>query len=267
MSGQISGANFKKGKLMEIGNAVFGNSRGEYPIDRNQMRNIPEWDDLMIFFDCMGHATYDGYLGEKYSMPNAGFKNDVFQLMPYYWGDCEDIKGHNEDGDCSKCKVTDDCLLLRDNFIYFPDDLHIQWYKYPFRDAYSNKPISSKNFRKAIKHCIQSLPKRDVIWERNSPINSDFQPLDTLKFLYLCPNGHQIDTFANQDEGISYIKSFFIEKEGTGLIRYINPARNKIDVISKDNVKWIGFSGLVPLTFVEGQWKANQKIPMNLIYQ
>lgn len=59
---------------MELGNAVFGNSRGEYPIERGV-----GWEkQLHRIFDviCPGN-----YRGEE-------FDNNVFSVFPYYWGDC-----------------------------------------------------------------------------------------------------------------------------------------------------------------------------------
>lgn len=61
---------------MELGNAIFGNSRGEFPIERSC-----GWED--VFFElltAMNPESPNGY-GEN-------FDNEIFSMMPYYWGDC-----------------------------------------------------------------------------------------------------------------------------------------------------------------------------------
>ena len=57
------------------------------------------------------------------------------------------LKDHNED-----------CLLLKHNFIYHPgksDEFHIDWYKYPFRDAYMNENKSIEEIELILKNCQQ----------------------------------------------------------------------------------------------------------------
>lgn len=59
---------------MELGNMLFGNSRGEYKVPR--------------------HAAYEGELLrlfrhiEKDNGYGPEFVNDVFEIHPYWWGDC-----------------------------------------------------------------------------------------------------------------------------------------------------------------------------------
>lgn len=214
---------------MEIGNAVFGNSRGEYPVERGVYEQ-----ELYRLFDAMGSK----------SCPE--FENKVFSLFPYYCGDCtcgfadhrftgehincyqnevveEKLKNgwrvgennrlvfivkglkfgqkepdtwklqnttetkilkslcekHNlpfPDGCYSHCtcdyeerykkwlqeigypnECREDCLTEKPNFHYKPVDLKIKWYKYPFRDSYSNIPFTYKEFRKIITQCVKSL--------------------------------------------------------------------------------------------------------------
>lgn len=55
-----------------------------------------------------------------------------------------------------------DCLLIKPNFLYKPTKLEIRWYKYPFRDSYSNQPLTLEEFRKIIDDCIKSLNKSFV---------------------------------------------------------------------------------------------------------
>jgi len=205
---------------MELGNLIFGNSRGEYPFPRGE-----GYEE--IFYNLVKIA------GEKY-------ENETFMIFPYYWGDCScgwdkidnghselyKLK-HNEDcyineynklynlkldnkdylnelkilykkynfniektnkwwyGCATKCscdyeerenKILDnyfkefgneghkpDCFLLKSNFLYKPTGFSIKWYKYPFRDSYTNKEINLLDFKKMINSCINSLRKNSDI--------------------------------------------------------------------------------------------------------
>lgn len=64
---------------MELGNMIFGNSRGHYEVNRNLQ---DEWHSYMQ--EC-GFDTY-GY--HEQSDDDGIFQNDVFWIKPYYWGDC-----------------------------------------------------------------------------------------------------------------------------------------------------------------------------------
>lgn len=61
----------------ELGNLIFGNSRGEFPVDRGMQ---DEWCSLMEECGFDGYGHHDG--------PEWVFENDVFRVQPYYWGDC-----------------------------------------------------------------------------------------------------------------------------------------------------------------------------------
>lgn len=57
---------------MEIGNMMFGNSMGKFKIERGKYET-----QMQFLFLAMGVDSY----GEE-------FKNDIFEVHPYYWGDC-----------------------------------------------------------------------------------------------------------------------------------------------------------------------------------
>lgn len=118
--------------MMELGNQIFGNARGQYPIiERSQ------WED--IFFPLLQKAKLDdrGY-GDYIDDTNTTFNNDVFTIRPYYWGD-------------------DDYIASLPNFVYKPLNFSIEWYKYPFRDSYCNEQITIEQFKDIIEHCIKSI--------------------------------------------------------------------------------------------------------------
>lgn len=64
---------------MELGNMMFGNSRGNHPVDRGMQ------DEFYSYMEEMG---FDGYGHHDGSDERGIFENDVFWIMPYYWGDC-----------------------------------------------------------------------------------------------------------------------------------------------------------------------------------
>jgi len=57
---------------MELGNAVFGNARGNYKVPR------VEWEKTLA---PLFEAMEIGYHGED-------FENGTFKIMPYWWGGC-----------------------------------------------------------------------------------------------------------------------------------------------------------------------------------
>lgn len=118
---------------IELGNLLFGNSRGKYQVNR-------EWSK--DFYDFLEECCFDSgcyYEGNKeYINKMGGFENEVFIVNPYYWG-------LNEE----KAK--------QPNFIYKPLGFNISWYKYPFRDSYMNKYISKEKFKEILKECKKSI--------------------------------------------------------------------------------------------------------------
>lgn len=127
-------------KTMELGNLMFGNSRGTYAIPRKSFSKIitPLFDDT--YFDMYGYCTNrkSKYIKKNKQEGNEYFENDVFIIRPYYWGENES-------------------LMILPNFVYKPTNLEISWYKYPLRDSYSNQNITLKEFKKIIQHCITSI--------------------------------------------------------------------------------------------------------------
>lgn len=131
---------------MELGNLIFGNSRGEYEVPR-------DWQDEFVDFlyEC-GFDSY-GWIVEENEYMNRHrkkwiskeglgdqeyFENEVFIVMPYYWGD-------------------DDEIAEKSNFVYKPDGFELQWYKYPLRDSYMNKDIELDELKKMLEHCKRSM--------------------------------------------------------------------------------------------------------------
>ena len=116
---------------MELGNYIFGNSRGEFEVPRK------EFEDLLLPFMeeiGIGLRGYDKEMDETC----ATYDNEVFTIRPYYWGDEEEI-------------------MKLPNFVYKPTNFQMQWYKYPLRDSYMNQNINVKQFKDIIKKCKYSI--------------------------------------------------------------------------------------------------------------
>ena len=69
----------KKETKMELGNFIFGNSRGEYPIERG----VGFEEELIKLF-----GAYASDRDNSWREYGIEFENDVFSVFPYYWGDC-----------------------------------------------------------------------------------------------------------------------------------------------------------------------------------
>lgn len=134
---------------MELGNAIFGNSRGEYKVNR-------DWqEDFYKFLVAVGFDGYgdieEEYLDRqesqlwKYSKIDKSemgdstyFENDTFIIRPYYWGD-------------------DDDIVTYPNFVYKPTNFQLSWYKYPLRDSYMNQDITKQELDSIMMSCAKSI--------------------------------------------------------------------------------------------------------------
>ena len=124
---------------MELGNLIFGNSRGEFPVERGDWQKV-----FCEFLEDMGFDSY-GYVPmwasnelKKFQTARGGFENDVFIINPYYWGE-------------------DDSEKVKPNFIFKKTGYTLDWYKYPLRDSYANQDISFAEFKEMIEECKKSV--------------------------------------------------------------------------------------------------------------
>lgn len=129
---------------MELGNWAFGNSRGEYPVDR-------AWQD--DFCERLYEMGFDSYgLPRKHPSPLDNleaevigkdgsfyrYENEVFAIMSYFWGD-------------------DDVIERLPNFVYKPTGFELSWYKYALRDSYMNQDVSFAQLDEMLRKCCESL--------------------------------------------------------------------------------------------------------------
>ncbi len=122
---------------MELGNAVMGHSRGEFP--------IPDRYEYLDLFRPLLKALDADIYGAKIS-------NNVFDMNPYCWCDNED---------CKQCRKGEEV-----NFYYKPTGFKLTWYKYMFRDTYTNQAVTPESFKAIVDSCIRSLnekPKLTIV--------------------------------------------------------------------------------------------------------
>lgn len=101
---------------MELGNAVFGCSRGEYSIPRIEEYERP-------FFKLMdAYGDESGYGDE--------FENDTFSIKPYYWGDCTCKYDEIEAAWCEENKHSKTCYQTE--YDALPQDSVDTWRKSTF---------------------------------------------------------------------------------------------------------------------------------------
>lgn len=105
-----------------------------YKLDRLPMQDIfwKYFENTYFDYHCVW-CRNDDNLTER-----GGYENDVFVIEPYYWGEDEDIIG-------------------QPNFIYKPENITIEWYKYPMRGAYSNVDLTLEKADEIFRTCRESM--------------------------------------------------------------------------------------------------------------
>lgn len=127
---------------MELGNALFGNSRGESLFPRDIAWESP-------FFNLLAKCGLDS----KYCLDKndkRGFENDVFKVEPYFWGDCDCPQSDDD-------IHVEDCPTCAPNFLHKASGFRIEWYKYPFRNSYMTPTISLERWREIMDECLSSV--------------------------------------------------------------------------------------------------------------
>lgn len=117
---------------MEIGNMIWGHSRGTYEVPRGQWQN--RFGQFLDRIGCDGYGHVDQ--NNPYINDRGGITTEMFTINPYWWGDDDNIE------ECEK-----------PNFIYNPTGFTLSWYKYPLRDSYSNQELTYKEFDDMLKDC------------------------------------------------------------------------------------------------------------------
>lgn len=126
--------------MYEMGNLLFGHSRGDFGLANRDLAHCKEWLRLLAAAETDSY----GYTESKNCANNrGGFENEVFAITPYWWGDGAD------ETECN-----------RPNFLYKPTGFEIRWYKYPFRDSYMNQNLDDKALKEIWAACAISIEER-----------------------------------------------------------------------------------------------------------
>lgn len=112
---------------MELGNMLFGYSRGEFQFPDRELVDSDEWSILLKITQSDQYGITDD---SEHANSRGGFENEMFAIRPYWWGD-ED----NEEE------------AMAANFVYKPAQFEIRWYKYPFRDSYMNQNLTADELK------------------------------------------------------------------------------------------------------------------------
>ena len=148
---------FEQSREPELGNLLFGNARGNYPLGRGSLEN--EFARFLEEIGCDGYGFFSGKEENLKRNARGGCENEIFVINPYYWGE-------------------DDEEAEKPNFLFIPENAEICWYKYPMRDAYSNVEISLERMKDMLSVCLKSVreetdaeekkeERRETEWLRN----------------------------------------------------------------------------------------------------
>lgn len=97
-----------------------------------------------------------GLLGGSYGY-GQDFKNDVFEMHPFWWGDCTCGAGDwSEEGQPAPVH-TPECRLELPNFRC--GDLEVWWYKYIGRGMEANRAPTEAEVAQVFARCMASLPE------------------------------------------------------------------------------------------------------------
>lgn len=122
-------------------------------------------------------GQYHGFMGGEYGY-GQNFKNDVFEMMPYYWGECdcgydekeEEFINHFSNKSINDTEKemawhqfakenhhSDRCSIIRPNFEHFSSKTEISWYKYIGRGMSCNKKWDHQKWMEIFLECSKSL--------------------------------------------------------------------------------------------------------------
>lgn len=118
---------------LELGNLLFGHSRGEYELDRDELQQIMV--DGLEACGCDEYGVLDDPSLFLWKNSSGGITTPVFETRPYWWGD----------------EFTAEAVFP--NFKFFKDGTEIRWYKYALRDAYSNHEIDASRLKEIMEAC------------------------------------------------------------------------------------------------------------------
>ena len=171
---------------IEMGNLLFGNSRGEYPVNREMSQPLFTKFFEKFDLDRYGNPDKDSLLSKTSSTNGEIYisvETDAFYIHPYYWG---------KDKEAQEMP----------NFFYKTEGIGIHWYKYPMRDAYCNVELTKEKLQEILELCAESIC-------RTNPSNT-------------APDSEQeLKDFVKKVDGIEYLeerKNLWEEARKKGIV-------------------------------------------------
>ena len=110
------------------------------------------------YFEKSGIDGFDESVKDKID-DNGVYKNDVFEISAYWWGECTCGKEPNKEFLSGADFHDKECMVYRPNFWYKPTDWKLEWYKYPIRGNSCNREITPEEFLKILNHCKKEFFK------------------------------------------------------------------------------------------------------------
>lgn len=145
---QMRGVKQKKYKP-NFAEIMLRNAHEEYDLGENE-RYASE--KLYALSEQLGRmnpkAQAHGCLGGEWGY-GQDFKNDVFEMHPYWWGECTCGAGDESD------EHKDECKLMLPNFRC--GDIEISWYKYIGRGMTVSRKVSREELREMFRKCFASI--------------------------------------------------------------------------------------------------------------
>lgn len=114
---------------MELGNAFSAGRPLEFKVDRDLQGAFCELIE-QLGFNELGYPAkaMHGWT----ALPHEGWSDRKFVVRAFNSFECE----------CAGAAHQLECQRALANFEFMPEGFFLQWYKYPLRDSYSNKPLT-----------------------------------------------------------------------------------------------------------------------------
>lgn len=138
---------------------------------KDELFTKKEWKDYMTFEDwckndCPACSLLEDNKNKKdedlLSICTCGTINKNIKIKKRKTKIKEKIKEYERREQEEYIPHKNNCCLVKPNFVYRPtqdDCFSIEWYKYPFRDSYSNKKLSNVQIRTIFNECADLLEK------------------------------------------------------------------------------------------------------------
>lgn len=143
---------------MELGNMVFGHSRGRFKVERGRREREFRKFLQSCGFDLLGNCIDRRDVRAIRRRGDFGYENETFILRPYYWG-----------GNSRK--------MRRPNFVFKPTGYQLKWYKYPLRDSYANMNVTDEEFGSMLVKCIESVGSSQGLGVKGNPHGDMFDAI------------------------------------------------------------------------------------------